>query len=355
MIQLEHLQVFDLILTVRTPLFIGSGTEYLKNEYLYQPFAKRVSILDQDAFFEMLASRNLVDAYERFILNGDRLDRFLKTDCGLSDEDIQKLVRYSVSAADALQEDKPLQGIKAFQRNAAGQAYVPGAGVKGALRTVYLAHCIQNDPARTGEFNEANYLHPLSCKPKKREDAVNSIFRGVQISDSIPLGDDAMILAGKYDSGTEGMVHQINLCRECVRPDQVIRLKLTLDQSILKGRITKEILLQSIREFSEYYHKTYVKHFKAPRLAGAEDGRGCLILGGGAGFFSKTLLYPYYGEQEGLERAVNCFTQDRHYRRQCQTHKHEQDRQLGISPHMLKYTKFNGQLYPFGMCEVQIE
>ena len=76
--------------------------------------------------------------------------------------------------------------------------------------------------------------------------------------------------------------------------------------------------------------------------------QNCLILGGGAGFLSKTLTYPYYGEQEGLKRVAENMC---HFR----NHHHEQDKILGISPHMMKYKKFGGKLYPFGLCEVDIE
>ncbi len=347
MIQLEHLQVYDLTLTVKTPIFVGSGTCYCKHEYMYDSWNQKVYIVNQDALFTLLLERDLIDRYENFILRKDKknLHSFLKTECGCSEDDIHSLVQYSLSAKDALKAKESLKEIHAFQRNADGRAYISGSSVKGALRTVYLLHCILADKGRHGEFSEPKYLHTLSCKGQKKEDALNSIFRGIQISDSIPIGDDSMILAGKYDISTKGNENKVNVCRECVKPGHRIHMKLTLDQSILKGKIKKEILLQSIREFSEYYQKTYVPHFEAPST---QTMQNCLILGGGAGFFSKTLTYPYYGEQEGLKRVAENMC---HFR----NHHHEQDKILGISPHMMKYTKFGGKLYPFGLCEVDIE
>lgn len=38
--ELGHLQVYDLILRTRTPLFVGSGKKYVKKEYLFDPKSK---------------------------------------------------------------------------------------------------------------------------------------------------------------------------------------------------------------------------------------------------------------------------------------------------------------------------
>lgn len=35
-------------------------------------------------------------------------------------------------------------------------------------------------------------------------------------------------------------------------------------------------------------------------------------------------------------------------------HKHEHDKELGISPHTMKYARFRGRLYPYGYCGVSI-
>ena len=49
--ELGHLQVYDLILRTRTPLFVGSGKKYVKKEYLFDPKGRRASFLKEDAFF----------------------------------------------------------------------------------------------------------------------------------------------------------------------------------------------------------------------------------------------------------------------------------------------------------------
>ena len=95
-------------------------------------------------------------------------------------------------------------------------------------------------PNRRVTFPEEKYVNQLHLRTLKdgsiASDAVNSIFRGIQISDSLSIPDNCMMLAGKTDSATDGGTHSINLCRECAAPGTAIRFKLTLDQSVLKGR-----------------------------------------------------------------------------------------------------------------------
>lgn len=67
---------------------------------------------------------------------------------------------------------------------------------------------------------------------------------------------------------------------------------------MLKGRITKDSLLESIQQFDAYYQQTYARHFTLPRGAVNLPQQPYLILGGGSGFFAKSLAYPYLGEKK---------------------------------------------------------
>ena len=65
-------------------------------------------------------------------------------------------------------------------------------------------------------------------------------------------------------------------------------------------------------------------------------------------FFSKTLTYPYLGEKDGLQAAINELS------RSFRKHRHEEDRADGISPRTTKYALYEGELYPYGLCEVKL-
>ena len=366
MIHEGQLEVFDLTLTAKAPFFIGSGKSYVKKEYVFlTPRFARVScdevmLLDETKFFHLLLERKLEDKYTQFMLGAQTdLYRFLTAECCLSLNDIRAVSRYSIAAADALDADHSLKEINAFVRGADGRVYVPGSSVKGALRTAILTDWILSDNSPHSAFGdtrkgfpEGTYLHTLKLKKDRNgavlDDAVNSILRGLSISDSLPVSDTCMILAGKTDADPNGQTHRINLCRECIRPGTKLHFKLTLDQSVLHQKITAESLMNSVRTFDSFYEKTYLCHFTAPRHAAEVSYDNTLFLGGGVGFFSKTLTYPYLGEKDGLQAAINELS------RSFRKHRHEEDRADGISPRTIKYALYEGELYPYGLCEVKL-
>ena len=355
--ELGHLQVYDLILKTRTPLFVGSGKKYVKKEYLFDPKGRRASFLKEDAFFQLLTDRNLEERYEQFMRGEqDNLHAFLTRDCQLRPEEVRSVIRYSVDASDAEVVKDKKREIHGFIRNAAGQVYLPGSSVKGAIRTALLLEKIQAElpekdtdqrkrvlasRKREKEIPEGRYLNLLELRTrdgKVMDDAVNSIMRGVQISDSLPVPDSQMMLSKKMDVNQDGEAHTITCVRECIRPEVELHLKLTLDQSVCKGSITKDSLLQTVDSFADHYYKTYVEKFRKPLNSVYKEYQNCLILGGGVGFFSKTLAYPYWGAEEALKWVSDRL--DRSFPK----HHHKSDQE--ISPRMLKYAQYGGKLYP---------
>ena len=190
------LQVYDLILTVRSPLFIGSGISYVKKEYNYD--GKNVTIYDERKFCDFMMERGLLEQYIDYIRDAGQkeLYPFLVKDCKLKKDwkAITALERYRVKA------EKVKGDLHAFQRDSQNRAYVPGSSVKGALRTAWLLHdVLKEDPAghsasdfttkdsKGFAFPEEKYLNRLKLDEKQPDSDVNSLFRGVQISDSNPL------------------------------------------------------------------------------------------------------------------------------------------------------------------------
>ncbi len=354
------LQIYDLRLTTLAPLFIGDGRTILKKSYLYHGRTNEVSLFDEQKFFDLIYRKNLVDQYEAFMLGRmDNLFTFLTKDCHLTEADWKFAVRATFDAGAALDSRHTLTDLHCFIRNGAGRLYVPGSSVKGALRTVLLQQMMSGEgphnrldpPARGEKFGtipEKRYLHTLKLNRRRPEDMINSVMRGLLVSDSGPLPDEAVVLADKWDCQVDGTLKKVPVCRESIRPGTEIHFTLTLDQSILQGSITGESLMQAIDGFDEYYWDTYLRRFAEPAEEAKVFYENCLFLGGGAGFFSKSLVYPYLGEERGLRQATEIM------QNKFRGHHHEQDEAMGISPHTLKYTRYAGKFYPMGMCGVAI-
>ena len=361
-----HLTVWNLTLITRSPLYVGSGNVCAKTDYIFDPRSETLRMLDPEALFRWLYERRLADRYESFILSGDtRMFRFLK-DCGITDRELDSLCMYRVSAADALDDSHSLKELHTFLRDSENRAYVPGSGVKGALRTVLLVSLIArekkgvwpDDPKKAGRARqmqtlEGRYLNTLPLKRdrdgKPVNDPVNSILRGISISDSEPVSDADMILVGKIDANKKGECRKLPLCRECIRPGTELCFKLSMDSSVLPEAYSVGTLVQMIKGFDRYYQETYLSRFAPPPDACAVSYADALILGGGAGFFSKNLAYPYLGTEKALHYTQKIMEE------QFRRHGHEKDCTVhGISPHTMKYGKYRGQLYPYGVCGVQI-
>lgn len=363
----EHLRVYELRLTTRSPLFVGNGKKCGKTEYLFNPRTNFVQMIDTNRFFAFLAQRGLADDYERFVFSGDNdLYNFLKN-CGLTERKISDLCLYSVDAADALDGEHSLKEIHSFVRDGANRAYIPGSSIKGALRTVILHRLMEESKkgkwpeeernkskkARRMQELEGEYLNTLELKKDRNghrvNDAVNSIMRGIMISDSLPISDRCIMLGGKTDVLANGEMQRINLCRECIKPGTVISFRLTLDTSVLNGTIDASWLEEAIRIFDSDYQSTFLSRFPTPRNAVNVSYDHCLILGGGSGFFPKALPYSYLGFIEGRRYTAGEMSS------QFRKHGHDRDEtEYGISPHTMKYCKYMGKLYPYGVCEVKL-
>lgn len=355
--QLGHLQEYTLTLTTKAPVFVGSGVVYGKMDYIFDAVRKTVSFIDQTQFFQLLIDRDLIDKYESFILNkrpSDTIQYFLKNICKLDAKTINSLIVNRVSAADALDEE-----IQAFIRRADGRAYIPGSSLKGCLRTVLLTNMLLRDSNKVNPINikqlnikqlESKYLHTLQIT-KKQPDMVNSVMRGISISDSEPIDEKNMILASKIDSLPDGFENRINVVRQCVAPETKITFRLTLDQNILSGANILTELREAIRAFDAFYIQEYNSYFAIKKEFEDLFRDDFIVLGGGSGFFAKNLIYPFYAPNHA--KAVKTVSQS--MQRSFKKHKHEKDIEYGISPHTFKITEFDRFAYPIGLCQVTIQ
>jgi CRISPR-associated protein Csm5 len=347
-----HLKTYEIILTTKSPLFIGSGKEYSKKEYYYYEKNKIVHIINNHTMFSMLISYNLVDEYERYMINrpDEYLHEFLK-DCRFTKAHINAMTDYQINIGNAIFEDKSLSSIMQFIRNTKMQPYVPGSSLKGCLRTAILWQLISEnnsiDKNQSAKDIEAYYLNTLKYNIKKQKDAVNSVMRGISISDSMPIDNKNMVLAKKDDVSKSGNINTINTIRESVAPETKIRFILTIDESFCTY-INADFIRKAVSNYWKYYKNTFISLFHLPNSAVSANFPNCIVLGGGSGYFGKNIMYPLYGKKLAVEKVSEIM------QHKFKNHKHEIDIQYGISPRKLKYTKFNSKFYHYGVCNFEI-
>lgn len=71
---------------------------------------------------------------------------------------------------------------------------------------------------------------------------------------------------------------------------------------------------------------------------------------GGCGFVSKTIMYPMFPGREGVRAVKTVFDKTRVPR----VHGHSQDLKSGVSPHILKCTRYQGRTLEMGRCRIKI-
>lgn len=109
---------------------------------------------------------------------------------------------------------------------------------------------------------------------------------------------------------------------------------------------SKGELSDAVKLFYEQYYQVFQSKF--PRCDRGKPNT--VFLGGGSGFVSKTVVYPMFGEKEGIEITKDIFDRTG----VPQNHKHYKDTRMRVSPHILKCTRYQGKEYMMGQCEIDI-
>ncbi len=380
----NYLKSYDMVIHTKGPVFVGSGKDLNKKEYILLRNKKKVLIPDLGHMYSELQKKGLGKPFERYIMSDQRdvmridLKRWLEEN-RIEEKVYRMWVRYELDCGDFLQERGAIQ-ICEFQKDAYGLPYVPGTALKGMFRTILLAYellkkgkageSLQNQVYRTAQRNDSrkNYLrkenmaleeqvfHTLDRKDRKgksidRRNAVNDCLSGLIVSDSEPFALEDLTLCQKLDENTQGRQRTLNILRESVKPARDIKFRITIDEKLCPYTI--EQLLEAVNLFGEAYYSMYLSHFEH----GKRPEKNTVWLGGGTGFFTKTALYPLLGHDRGLETAQNVFRNTLPNKKGKEIyfeHKHDEDKKLGVSPHILKGTRYRGQWYQMGECVLSI-
>lgn len=364
----RKLKTYQIELVVKGPVFIGSGSEINKKEYLFLD-KNTVGVVDISKLYALAGKRNLADNFERFMLKDVREDLKHWTDRNrISRRDLLNCMKYTMESGDRQLERSRVQ-ILSCMVDPYGCPYVPGSSLKGMLRTILLGADMLKNPgkyienaekaekdlqnsgvsrknvlAKNIKEMESKAFHTNTLSENKRN-AVNDYMAGIIVSDSEPLSRQDIILCKKWEKHVDGSMRALNILRECLRPGTVIKSTLTIDEA--RCKMEAEDILEAVKLFYEQYDKVFQSKFP-----GTDRGNAYTVfLGGGSGFVSKTIIYELFGERKAVEITSEIFDRTRVQKE----HKHFQDRRLGVSPHILKCTRYQGKEYRMGECVIQIQ
>lgn len=371
---LGHLKRYDIKLTVQSPLFIGSGENLNKKEFILLSRENKAIIMDIDKLLLFLDRKNLLEAYQVFLLDNSQKNiyYFFKNN-GITPNDYKYFTSYSLQAiGDDLQEPK---GLQLFVKDTRNNAYIPGSSLKGAFRTAWLAYMLENESINTKNTRYSQWLTELeSCNNKRdlkrlqtvnqiekdlfntlkmNQDAstnmVNSVMRGISFSDSTPIDSSRLMLSQKVDMNICGQGKRINVLRECLKPATTCQFTLTLDEVILKDTgINIEQIMHILQWFCRYQLEHFHKKFKGRVKLPVYSNDTILWLGGGVGFQNKTINEPVLGAHNGL--AYTSKILDKMF----YNHQHDKDVKKGVSPHTEKIATYQNVQYLMGQCKLEV-
>lgn len=338
---------YDVTLEVIGPVHVGSGTILSKKSYVFSD-RRHMEMIDLEKMYSFLKKKGLAEKYEQYLKNGGKNIKFqdwLERN-RIKMSDIQDCVKYTIDCGDAFQIDSNDMQISEHIKDTYGMPYIPGSSLKGMLRTILISSDLINNPneysklGRDMSFNIGkNKKRDLIENIKNIESSVFNNMSGFIVSDSDPICIDDMVLCGKLEGHVNGDEHKINTMRECIKPGTLIKFTITIDETLCKLNLTG--IYNAVSNFADCYNKCFISSFKnAEKLQ-----NDYVILGGGSGYVSKTIMYPLYGKEKGLSNVYKVLKK---------THKNHKDLSEGVSPHIIKYTRYSGHTLQMGVCKLTI-
>lgn len=369
--QYGHLKEYNVTLKTIGPVSIGSGQSFSKKEYIFKRETSTFIFLNMPFLGEICRKKGLEKKFVDFLLDPQAKDlyRFFK-DNRLNENDYAKAVLYEVHSFDEHLNGHDAKEVQVFMQNGRGEFYIPGSSVKGAVRTAILTNMLLDEKGKNREkyiesiekslngnirkyqdITEPRLFNSLNVT-ERRSDALNSIMRGIIVSDSAPISEQDMTIVQKVDYTLGGKEKRLPLFRLCVKPQTEIKLTITFDERILaRSGINAEYVLKALWRQYNWNFKYFDGIF--PTLGKSNDTNNIeaplFYLGGGSGFPSKTFVTAHVGSKEGLKFTSRILAA------QFRSHHHEKDEDLKVSPHVRKIAVYQNKRLPMGLCRFKME
>lgn len=369
----NFLKQYDVVIRTVGAVFIGSGREIGKKEYMFLGRDK-VAVPDIQKLYMLMKKKGKANAFEEFMLTDGRRDltEWLRTQQIMSN-DLKPVIKYELDCGDAIiEKGRTIQMLECI-KNPYGQPYIPGTSLKGMFRTILLCQDIIDNPDKYAREKtdmqreilkdedikrinkntfmkknigniEATKYRTLTRNEEKPADAVNDIMQGFIVSDSEPLSVDDLVLCQKVERHIDGTEKTLPILRECIKPNVEIHFTITIDTSVCQ--INSDMLVDAIKKVITNYHKSFQKKFNGIPTPKANY----LYLGGGSGFVSKTVVNSLYTDDNDKIRLTQKIFEKTKVPR---NHKHYKDNEYGVSPHIIKCTRYQGQTLQMGLCKLE--
>lgn len=376
----KRYQYYTLTLETLAPVHIGCGSSLSKLDYIYSAASQTVYILETMKLFHGLQQYNLLSTFEKGLSRNMSM-----TDFVTKNSVPEKVYSQWASAAYSVKGLDLKRGqyeIQSFMKDAYGMPYIPGSGIKGAIRTALETSIILQDQKSHAEaarkvsssINQAHQefkagrkprikkllqrentetttsvFHTLRRKEKKPEDMLNDCMAGLMLSDSRPVSPEALTLCQKLDVFLQDE-RTLPILRESLKPGTELTFDVTIDTNLL-GFSVKDILgagADAFRLYDDRFRQAFLDYL--PKDINPESEM-YLYLGGGTGFWQKTVLNALYeNPEQGAKHTAKLL--DMQFPKAKHIMFADQER---LSPKAIKAAEYQGSLFEMGLCMLRFE
>ena len=382
--RIDHAQ---LSLTIVSPTNIGGPEKLTTKDYMYNYDAGEVYLLNNYEWFRFLARHNRLSEFEIYMQNemvrpnGRTMYDWAKNTIGASQltKDVLGPAIGSIMKSSIYNEGRKnsLNDITPQIRGANGEVYIPGSSIKGVIDSAIISHMLRNNKAFRSNVqrelrkvldvykrknarslfkdifkmvNQAiiKHIHVLTNNEgKPLKGILASAFRGISVSDAMPVGAIQTEVLKKEDSCVdEDGTHEISVHRECILPNQKFFFTLTLDTAITKeiGITSVNQVLEILQEDFDATHELLSSKFKkvSPSIFKALEPANAYI-GSNTGFVQKTIIMAAFTDNEETGIDIIRAILDVNF----QKAKHASKDHF-MAPRAIKLVKWNGHYYEMG-------
>lgn len=382
--RIDHAQ---LLLTIVSPTNIGGPEKLTTKDYMYNYDAGEVYLLNNYEWFRFLARHNKLAEFELYMQdemirpNGRTMYDWAKNAIGASQltKDTLRSAIGSIMKSSIYNKGRKnsLNDITPQIRGANGDVYIPGSSIKGVIDSAIISHMLRNNKVFRSNvqrelrkvldvykrknarslfkdiFKMVNlailkHIHVLTNNEGKPfKGILASAFRGISISDAMPMGVIKTEVLKKEDSCIdEDGTHAISVHRECILPNQKFSFTVTLDTAMTKeiGITSIDQVLDILQEDFDVTHKLLASKFKkvSPSVFKALEPANAYI-GSNTGFIQKTIIMAAFTDDEKTGIDIIRAILDVNF----QKAKHDSKDKF-MAPRAIKLVKWNGNYYEMG-------